>query len=123
MSAIREEYGLNEAFLRKLPSVERRFRSFRRCRGDGNCFYRAFLLGLTEYFIENNVRMPQRQLPSVPREEAVPTSGGPQVVFERFLAVLESCLPRFGAVGCVQRSSRACHSGASSFEWCFNQGC
>lgn len=50
--ALEAEYAENRGFLLKIPYLAERFRGFRRVRGDGNCFYRAFLYSLLEQFIE-----------------------------------------------------------------------
>lgn len=42
------------AFTSKLEQLEQRgYRTFRKCRGDGNCFYRAFAFLVLEYLIDH----------------------------------------------------------------------
>jgi ubiquitin thioesterase protein OTUB1 len=43
-----EQLKGNEAFLRKLPNVAARYAALRRVRGDGNCFFRAFIYSLLQ---------------------------------------------------------------------------
>lgn len=51
ISILRDEYAGSENcnFLPKLSDLETRYQSFRRTRGDGNCFFRAFSFGLVEW--------------------------------------------------------------------------
>jgi len=47
-----EEYKDNKKFLPKIKEIATKFPQFRRIRGDGNCFYRAFLAGLLLTFVD-----------------------------------------------------------------------
>eukprot|EP00455_Lapot_gusevi_P034808 TRINITY_DN3850_c0_g1_i2.p1 TRINITY_DN3850_c0_g1~~TRINITY_DN3850_c0_g1_i2.p1 ORF type:complete len:271 (+),score=89.58 TRINITY_DN3850_c0_g1_i2:40-852(+) len=47
------EFANNPRFLAKIQELSRSYMGFRRVRGDGNCFYRAFVLGTLEYAIRN----------------------------------------------------------------------
>jgi ubiquitin thioesterase protein OTUB1 len=49
------EYEDNPAFLPKLRDLAARFSGIRRNRGDGNCFYRSFLISLGERFVDAHV--------------------------------------------------------------------
>jgi len=42
------EYADNPAFLAKLKDLQKSYSRFRRVRGDGNCFYRAYLFSIVE---------------------------------------------------------------------------
>lgn len=50
--ALEVEYAENRGFLLKIPYLTRKYRGFRKVRGDGNCFYRGFLFSLLEQLIE-----------------------------------------------------------------------
>lgn len=54
-SVLLPAYAENAAFLPKLRSLAARYRALRRCRGDGNCFYRALLVSLGERFVRAGV--------------------------------------------------------------------
>ena len=46
---LRSEYAVgNLVFAKKIESLSKSFSSLRRTRGDGNCFYRAFLFSYLE---------------------------------------------------------------------------
>lgn len=47
-----QEYKENEKFIPKIEELSKIFNSFTRIRGDGNCFYRAFLVGLLTLFAD-----------------------------------------------------------------------
>jgi len=54
LSELEEEYKNNAKFLKKIQTVDKRFpKGFRRVRGDGNCFYRAYLFGCFESMRNN----------------------------------------------------------------------
>mmetsp|Transcript_23020 Transcript_23020/g.37109 ORF Transcript_23020/g.37109 Transcript_23020/m.37109 type:complete len:257 (-) Transcript_23020:82-852(-) len=53
-ASLREELKGNEAFLRKIPCLESRYRGIRHVRGDGNCFYRSFVFRMFEVAREND---------------------------------------------------------------------
>ncbi|RKP18627.1 cysteine proteinase, partial [Rozella allomycis CSF55] len=54
VSELYDEYRENNVFLDKLKQLEEKnIANFRRCRGDGNCFYRAFSYRFFEYFLTN----------------------------------------------------------------------
>ena len=53
LSTLESEYQNNFNFLRKIPKLSQSFPSFRRTRGDGNCFYRSVMFCILEQFIKN----------------------------------------------------------------------
>ncbi len=48
-------YEDNPTFLRKLRTLSKSYGHVRKMRPDGSCFYRAFIVGLAEYFMANKV--------------------------------------------------------------------
>jgi len=49
LSCLLEEYKNNAKFLTKIQDAIKKYTGFRRIRGDGNCFYRAYLFGCFQY--------------------------------------------------------------------------
>jgi ubiquitin thioesterase protein OTUB1 len=47
-SVLEKEYASNPAFLRKIADLPKQYSSYRRVRGDGNCFYRAYVFAILE---------------------------------------------------------------------------
>ncbi|GAX72818.1 hypothetical protein CEUSTIGMA_g273.t1 [Chlamydomonas eustigma] len=55
MSCLKTEYqNGNFVFLKKIDSLQATYSSYRRTRGDGNCFYRAFLYRYLESLLDEN---------------------------------------------------------------------
>jgi len=50
ISLLREEYK-NQNILTKITQISNLFRSWRRIRGDGNCWYSAFMVAVLEYYV------------------------------------------------------------------------
>jgi L-methionine (R)-S-oxide reductase len=50
-----DEYAENPVFLPKIMSLSEKAESIRRCRGDGNCFYRAAIVSLGEALVRGRV--------------------------------------------------------------------
>jgi ubiquitin thioesterase protein OTUB1 len=48
LSSLSSELGATWGFARKLPQLSRKYSALRRVRGDGNCFFRAFVFRLLE---------------------------------------------------------------------------
>lgn len=57
-SILLPSYAENAAFAGKLSDLCRRWAGIRRCRGDGSCFYRSFLVSAGERFIDAGVAPP-----------------------------------------------------------------
>jgi len=58
VSVLVREYEDNAAFLPKILDLTSKFRALRRCRGDGNCFYRAIVVSLGLALVRASVRPP-----------------------------------------------------------------
>ena len=56
VSVLIGEYEDNLAFLPKIVDLTEKFRFLRRCRGDGNCFYRAVIVSLGIALVRSGVR-------------------------------------------------------------------
>ncbi|KAI9024485.1 peptidase C65 Otubain-domain-containing protein [Phycomyces nitens] len=48
-----EEFKDNQPFLRKINNLSKKYDRIRRCRGDGNCFFRAFAFAWFESILSN----------------------------------------------------------------------
>lgn len=44
----------NQNFVQKIGKLEERYRTFRRTRGDGNCFFRGFIYAYLEGLLQNS---------------------------------------------------------------------
>merc|ERR1712137_391041 len=53
---LKAQYAGNAGFLPKIDSMSKGFKSFRRTRPDGNCFYRAYIYGIFEQLPGNKAR-------------------------------------------------------------------
>jgi len=58
VTALQLEYAGNPVFSAKLTTFAATHAEVRRVRGDGSCFYRAFLVGLSEWLLRANVTHP-----------------------------------------------------------------
>jgi hypothetical protein len=58
LAALQAEYAHSAVFSSKLREVAAQYAEIRRVRGDGSCFYRAFLVGLAEYLVAARVVRP-----------------------------------------------------------------
>ncbi|ORZ31955.1 peptidase C65 Otubain-domain-containing protein [Catenaria anguillulae PL171] len=56
LTDLRQEFQSNAPFLAKINDLATNFSHFRRCRGDGNCFYRAFVFAWYERVLGNPAR-------------------------------------------------------------------
>eukprot|EP00823_Brevimastigomonas_motovehiculus_P001094 TRINITY_DN1162_c0_g1_i1.p1 TRINITY_DN1162_c0_g1~~TRINITY_DN1162_c0_g1_i1.p1 ORF type:complete len:341 (-),score=97.33 TRINITY_DN1162_c0_g1_i1:309-1331(-) len=50
-ASLDKEYSKNAIYLKQISELKARYSGMRRIRGDGNCFYRAFMYGLLEHII------------------------------------------------------------------------
>jgi len=55
--SLEDEYKDSPKFLKKIQEVAKKYSNLRRIRGDGNCFYRAYLFGCLESIRENESRI------------------------------------------------------------------
>ncbi|CAO3638917.1 unnamed protein product [Cunninghamella blakesleeana] len=53
ISKLEEEFKDNESFLKKIKNLSKNHSKIRRCRGDGNCFFRAFAFAWFESLLHN----------------------------------------------------------------------
>jgi ubiquitin thioesterase protein OTUB1 len=89
------QYVDNPSFLPKLADFAARYRAIRRTRGDGSCFYRAFMVCVGEYFV-GRVAAPGSA------EAAAAAAGAHadvQRTYERLLAYLAGSCDRLLALG------------------------
>ncbi|KAK9815200.1 hypothetical protein WJX73_010822 [Symbiochloris irregularis] len=55
LAALRKEYEDGSAvFLQKISTLEEKYQAIRRTRGDGNCFFRAFIFAYMEDLVQSN---------------------------------------------------------------------
>lgn len=51
LSTLEPEFLQNEIFLLKIQNIKTRYPTFRKIRGDGQCFYRSYLFGIFEKIV------------------------------------------------------------------------
>ncbi|ORZ24028.1 peptidase C65 Otubain-domain-containing protein [Absidia repens] len=56
LSKLEEEFKDNDSFLRKIKNLSRNHRKIRKCRGDGNCFFRAFAFSWFESALHDKAK-------------------------------------------------------------------
>ena len=64
ISTLRQQYVDNPNFIVGIELVEKSYSHLRTIRGDGNCYYRAFLYSLLETLIQKQQHQQQQQLPT-----------------------------------------------------------
>lgn len=85
-SSLQHEYAGNAAFLRKIDDLPTKYDCYRRVRGDGNCFYRAYVFAILERIAVRRdiallTRLTQHLSTTVPRMVAL---GMPDYCVEPF---------------------------------------
>jgi ubiquitin thioesterase protein OTUB1 len=114
-AALLAEYADNALVLPKLREFAARYAGFRRVRGDGSCFYRAFLVGVAEAFAGAGVVRPagHASAAAFAAAAAPQPGGGPgatelarlpphapaQARYEATLAYVRDSLPALAARG------------------------
>lgn len=93
VAVLLEEYDSNASYLPKIGDVIQRFAALRRMRGDGNCFYRALLVGLGEAFVHAGVRV------HPPGASRPPGGSQAQASYDRILDTSRGSLARLVAAG------------------------
>jgi ubiquitin thioesterase protein OTUB1 len=88
LASLLDAYADNPVFIPKLHHLSTLVTSIRKTRGDGNCFYRSFLVSLGEQFVSAHVG-PKGSGASSPL----------QAKYESTLAYVESSFPRLLALG------------------------
>lgn len=93
--------GSSPSFLRKLQELdEQGFRQFRRCRGDGNCFYRAFSFLFIEWLVSTNSESEIARYLALVRDNhmLMLSIGFDEFAFsdfeDEFVAILQECQQR-----------------------------
>lgn len=81
-----EEYADNAAFQPKIGDLAVKYRAIRRSRGDGQCFYRSFLVALGEQFVQAGVQIAGSSSPL-------------QAAYDAWRAYVASSLPALLALG------------------------
>ena len=54
ISKLTEEYKLNEEYLKSIENISKKYKTYRKVRRDGNCFYRSFIYRLFEHICIKN---------------------------------------------------------------------
>ncbi|KAI9279845.1 peptidase C65 Otubain-domain-containing protein [Sporodiniella umbellata] len=88
ISQLSEEFKENESFLKKIKNLELKYDRIRRCRGDGNCFFRAVAFGWFEKTMKNAPECLEKSLEHLKGSCALLESGGFQkLAYEDFYEV------------------------------------
>jgi len=77
-----KEYGQYPRFLRKIHDAKTKYTALRRVRGDGSCFYRAYIFGVMEYILTQRANNPRAS-----------------ALLERFTALINESFAKLVAVG------------------------
>lgn len=106
------QYADNPRFTAKLHDFASKYAGIRRTRGDGNCFYRCFLISIGEYFVTAKVAAPGGAASgdaSAAGEgvgggagaaaAASPASSTAQATYERLLKYVEASCEKLLALG------------------------
>lgn len=96
VAALAAEYADNPSFGPKLGELGARFAAVRRVRGDGNCFYRAVLVGLGEALVLAGVR---RGGGGGPPGAGAPGASAAQRTYDALQAHAAAALDRLVAAG------------------------
>ena len=54
ITKLTEEYKSNKEYLKSIESISKKYKTYRKVRRDGNCFYRSFIYRLFEYICLKN---------------------------------------------------------------------
>ncbi|KAI8065361.1 peptidase C65 Otubain-domain-containing protein [Gilbertella persicaria] len=88
VSNLLEEFKDNEPFLRKINNLGHQHDKIRRCRGDGNCFFRAFAFAWFESALKQDKATYEANLNKLKHSEnLLETSGFQKLAFEDFYDV------------------------------------
>ncbi|KAK9846306.1 hypothetical protein WJX81_001294 [Elliptochloris bilobata] len=97
--ALEKEYEAgSEVFVRKIRSLESSYRSMRRTRGDGNCFFRSFIFAYMEVLVATNDLAERNRVVTCLRQwrPKLMETGFQELVFEDALEVLIDQLNSLG---------------------------
>lgn len=124
--ALIDEYRDNPAFVGKLQEFAIKYDALRRVRGDGNCFYRAFLIGVAEYFASAGVCRPAgfadadaygAAQGSVALCSVQPSDPSPQARYEATLKYVRDSLPALVALGWSEYTTGDFRDAMLSWLW------
>ncbi|KAI7882106.1 peptidase C65 Otubain-domain-containing protein [Mucor mucedo] len=87
ISRLVEEYKDNEPFLKKINNLSKEHDKIRRCRGDGNCFFRAFAFAWFESASKNTDLYAARLSKLKETCELLESSGFEKLAYEDFYEV------------------------------------
>ena len=93
-------YADNPPFLEKLRDFCTRYRAIRRVRGDGSCFYRAFLVSVGEYFVAHHVTATSAAASSSPSAAAASAApSAAKLFYDRTCDYVRNSYPLLLALG------------------------
>lgn len=94
ISILRDEYATSENpnFILKIADLESNYEFFRKSRGDGNCFFRAFSFGLVEWVCGHADQAVQIESLSKEITELLGNAGFDRLAYEDFFEELVSTL-------------------------------
>nr|CAD7264622.1 unnamed protein product [Timema shepardi] len=92
ISSLEGEYASDEIFHQKVQDLSRKYKSMRRTRPDGNCFFRGFSYAYLEYLLKNKEEYKRfHELASKSKDDLV-TMGFPKFTVEDFHDTLANAL-------------------------------
>ncbi|RKP36679.1 peptidase C65 Otubain-domain-containing protein [Dimargaris cristalligena] len=104
LAALAKEYRGSESFRAQIERLTQDYQAIRRCRGDGNCFYRAFAMGWYEAVHSDPRRCAQALRTLEESADCLQQVGFESLVFEDFLKTATDTLH---TLQCTSRDSPA----------------
>ncbi|KAJ1970922.1 hypothetical protein H4R35_005578 [Dimargaris xerosporica] len=85
LAQLANEYQGSEAFRRQIHSLQTQYRGLRRCRGDGNCFFRAFAFAWYEAIFRDRTKVDQALQALTQSATLLEAAGFEPLAYEDFL--------------------------------------
>lgn len=100
LMSLEKEFADDEVYLAKIKHLEKKYRRFRRTRGDGNCFYRAFGFAYMELLLQDRDELARfRALIEASKQDLI-SLGFPQFTIEDFHDVFIEVLDKVSDAQC-----------------------
>ncbi|KAG0172737.1 hypothetical protein DFQ28_007444 [Apophysomyces sp. BC1034] len=87
ISKLQEEFKDNAPFLRKIENLSQKHDKIRKCRGDGNCFFRAFAFAWFESLMRDSVKYEAALAEIKSTEDLLELGGFQKLAYEDFYEV------------------------------------
>lgn len=98
ISVLEAEYADDAVYNGKVKDLAKRYRSIRRIRPDGNCFFRAFAYNYLEFLSRHRPELAKFQALGHSSKEKLISLGFPAFTLEDFQAIFIEVLDRVAAV-------------------------